>query len=74
MSRKDQFAKVRTFSVGGEETFISEDQADLRIIGSALKINFVLRNKLGIQLKEAPPVEMFLEFIEKLGKFNDKSE
>jgi len=73
MSRKDQFVKTRTFNVGGAETHVTEDQADLHIIGSVLKINFVLRDRLGITLKEAPPVEMFLEFIEKLGKFNDKS-
>ena len=73
MRRKDQFAKVITFSMDGQETWISEDQADLRIIGSVLKINFVLRNKLGIQLKDDSPVEMFLEFIEKLGELDEKS-
>ena len=69
MSRKDQFAKVVTCSVGGEIENISSEEADLRIIKSVLKINFVLRNKLGITLKEDSPIEMFLEFIEKLNKF-----
>lgn len=71
--RKDQFAKVVTYSVGGGIENISSDEADLRIIKSVLKINFVLRNRLGIRLKEDSPIEMFLEFIEKIGKFNDKS-
>jgi len=69
MKRKDQFAKVVTYSVGGEIENISPEESDLRIIKSVLKINFVLRNKLGITLKEDSPIEMFLEFIEKLSKF-----
>jgi len=69
--RKDQFAKVVTYSVDGEIENISPEEADLRIIKSVLKINFVLRNKLGITLKEDTPVEMFLELMEKLGKFDD---
>ena len=73
MSRKDQFAKVVTYSVDGEIENISSEESDLRIIKSILKINFVLRNKLGISLKEDSPIEMFLEFIEKLGKFDEKS-
>lgn len=71
-NRKDQFAKVITYSVGGEIENISLDEADLRIIKSVLKINFVLRNKLGITLKEDFPIEMFLELIEKLNKFLPK--
>ena len=69
MSRKDQFAKVVTYSVDGGIENISPEEADLRIIKSVLKINFVLGNKLGITLKEDSPIEMFLEFIEKLNKF-----
>lgn len=69
MSRKDQFAKVVTYSAGGEIENISSEEADLQIIKSVLKINFVLNNKLGITLKEDTPIEMFLEFIEKLNKF-----
>ena len=69
MGRKDQFAKVVTFSVGGEIENISSEEADLRIIKSVLKVNFVLRDKLGITLKEDSAIEMFLEFIEKLNKF-----
>ena len=69
MSRKDQFAKVVTYSVGGEIENINSEEADLRIIKSVLKINFVLRNNLGITLKEDTTIEMFLEFIEKLNKF-----
>lgn len=72
MNRKDQFAKVITYSVGGEIENISSDEADLRIIKSVLKINFVLGDKLGITLKEDSPIEMFLEFIEKLNKFLPK--
>ena len=69
MGRKDQFAKVVTYSVDGGIENISSEEADLRIIKSVLKVNFVLRNKLGITLKEDSPIEMFLEFIEKLNKF-----
>ncbi len=69
MARKDQFAKVITYSVDGGVENISSEEADLRIIKSVLKINFVLRDKLGISLKEDSPIEMFLEFIEKLNKF-----
>lgn len=69
MGRKDQFAKVITYSVDGGIENISPEEADLRIIKSVLKINFVLGNKLGITLKEDSPIEMFLEFIEKLNKF-----
>ena len=69
MTRKDQFTKVVTYSVGGEIENISSEESDLRIIKSVLKINFVLRDKLGITLKEDSPIEMFLEFIEKLNKF-----
>ena len=69
MSRTDQFAKVVTYSMGGEIENISSEEADLRIIKSVLKINFVLNDKLGISLKEDSPIEMFLEFIEKLNKF-----
>lgn len=69
MSRKDRFAKVVTYSVGGEIENISPEESDLRIIKSVLKINFVLRDRLGITLKEDSPIEMFLEFIEKLNKF-----
>jgi hypothetical protein len=72
MGRKDQFAKVVTYSVDGGIENISSEEADLRIIGSVLKINFVLRNKLEITLKEDSPIEMFLEFIEKLNKFLPK--
>ena len=71
--RKDQFAKVVTYSVGGGIEHISPEEADLRIIKSVLKVNFVFGNALGITLKEDSPIEMFLEFIEKLGKFNGKS-
>ena len=74
MARKEQFAKVVTYSVGGEIENISSEEADLRIIKSVLKINFVLRNKLGISLKEDSAIEMFLEFIEKLGKFLPKKD
>lgn len=71
-NRKDrQFAKVRVFTVDGEEN-ISEQESDLRIIGGVLKINFVYRNRLGISLKEDTPIEMFLEFIEKLNKFSSE--
>lgn len=74
MNKKDQFAKVNTFTTeaGGKiiRDTISSNEADLQIIQSVLKINFVLHNKLGIALKENSAVEMFLEFIEKLGKFD----
>lgn len=69
MSRKDQFAKVITYSVDGGIENISSEEADLRIIKSVLKINFVLGDKLEITLKEDSPIEMFLELIEKLNKF-----
>ena len=69
MSRKDQFAKVITYSVGDEIENITPEEADLRIIKSVLKINFVLNDKLGITLKEDSAIEMFLEFIEKISKF-----
>jgi len=72
MGRRDQFTKVVTYSVGGEIENISPEEADLHIIKSVLKINFVLRNKLGITLKEDSAIEMFLEFIEKLNKFENK--
>ena len=69
MGRRDQFAKVVTYSVDGGIENISSEEADLRIIKSVLKVNFVLRDRLGITLKEDSPIEMFLEFIEKLNKF-----
>lgn len=72
MNRKDQFAKVVTYSMGGEIENISPGEADLQIIKAVLKINFVLQNKLGITLKEDSAIEMFLEFIEKLNKFEKK--
>jgi hypothetical protein len=71
MSRKNQFAKVVTYSMDGGIENISSEEADLRIIKSVLKINFVLRDRLGITLKEDSAIEMFLEFIEKIGKFNE---
>ena len=74
MKRKDQFAKVVTYSVGGEIENISPEEADLHIIKSVLKINFVLRSRLGITLKEDSPIEMFLEFIKKLDKFSLKNQ
>lgn len=69
MARKDQFAKVVTYTVGGSLADISPEEADLQIIRSVFRVNFVLRNKLGISLKDDSPIEMFLEFIEKLNKF-----
>ena len=72
MNRKDQFAKVVTYSVGGDIVNVSSEEADLQIIKSVLKINFVLGDKLGITLKEDTPIEMFLEFIEKLSKFDEE--
>jgi len=74
MSRKDQFAKVVTYSVGSDIENISPEETDLRIIKSVLKINFVLNDKLGITLKDDSAIEMFLEFIEKLNKFLPEKE
>ena len=74
MNRKDQFAKVVTYSVDGKIENINPEEADLQIIKSVLKVNFVHRNKLGITLKDDTPIEMFLEFIEKLGKFSPVEE
>lgn len=73
MNRKDQFAKVTTYTIGGSLVDISPEEADLQIIRSVLRINFVLRNRLGISLKDDTPIEMFLEFIEKLNKFEKKA-
>lgn len=72
MARKDQFAKVVTYTVDGSLADISPEEADLQIIRSVLRINFVLRDKLGITLKDDTAIEMFLEFIEKLNKFENK--
>jgi len=72
MARRDHFAKVVTYSVDGEIENISPEEADLRIIKGVLKVNFVFWNKLGITLKEDSAIEMFLEFIEKLSKFEKK--
>ena len=69
MRRKDQFAKVTTYTVGGHLADISPAEADLQIIRSVLKVNFVLGSKLGISLKDDTAIEMFLVFIEKLNKF-----
>ncbi len=72
MSRKDQFAKVVTYSTDGGIENISSERAAWRIIKSVLKINFVPRNRLGITLKEDSPIEMFLELIKKLDKFTSE--
>lgn len=75
MSRKDKFAKVLVLELQDgmivKSKAISVDKSDLQIIKSVLKINFVLRNRLGISLKEDSAIEMFLEFIEKIGKFTE---
>ncbi len=71
MARKDQFKKVVTYSVSADgihtEGPMDGNEADLRIIQSVLIINFNLRKRLGISLKRDTAIEMFLEFIEKIG-------